>query len=199
MNKAFTLIELMIVIVIIGIISLIATPGISRWYTGFQEKSVADNILNTLVTARMNAISSNKNQIVVFNISNNTYYVIHDNNNDCVTLQQVANNSCVQPGETGAINTMPSTIQFGYVPVTNPVPSQFSSIMPTPSACTFCNGNIGAVEFNSAGKAFDMNNPGAQGGAIVVIPSQDLANNDPSRQIIIGFVRMTGLVESFGR
>ncbi|MGB9735917.1 MAG: pilus assembly FimT family protein [bacterium] len=199
MSKAFTLIELMIVIVIIGIISLIAMPGISRWYTGFQEKSVADNIVNTLVTARMKAISSNKNQIVVFNTQNNTYYTINDKDNDCVTLQQVANNSCVQAGEQGPINTMPSTIQFGYVPTSNIVPAQFSSIMPSPSACTFCSGNIGAIEFNSAGKAFDMSNPGAQGGAIVVIPSKDLANNDPSREIIIGFISMTGLVESFGR
>ena len=205
-DRGFTLIELMVVIVIIGIMLIIASPSIRNWYTGFQLKSSADNIMNTLAAARLTAINTNSNQIVVFNLSNNSYYVINDANRDCTNLNDVTSGSCVQPGDLGPTYTLPPTIQFGYVQVANPVPQAYSAIFPTATttACAlFCKGNIGAVEFNASGKAINMFSPDPAssngiGGAIVLIPDSDLINNNSSRQIIIGFVSMTGAVVKFG-
>lgn len=224
MNKAFTLIELMVVIVIIGIMAIIAAPNMRSWYTGFQIKSCADNITNTLIAARMNAIKNGNNQVVFFYTANNCpssiagidtnssgmncYFTLNDTNNEC----QTASSSCFEAGEfNGAINTCSSNIAFPATIIAKSggnftVPTDYCavtglSVTPCaiPNSCTFCSGYVGAIAYLPDGQAQFLGAGGVNslGGSVTVIPSADAANNNSLNEFAIGIIGPTGAVKEF--
>ncbi len=223
----FTLIELMVVILIIGIIGIIAAPNMRSWYTGFQVRSCADGITNTLVTARMNAIRNGNNVVVAFytgacpaevagintNTTGSCYITINDANNDCVALGDVP--GCFENGEfNGVVNTCSSSIVFPNAIIQKSgaaftVPTTYctvtgNNVQPCviPDSCTFCNGGVGAVAFQPDGSALLLGTAGTCngsvcGGSVTIIPSSDAANNDGSREYAIGIISLTGAVKEF--
>ena len=172
----FTLIELMVVIVLIGILGIIAVPNMRSWYTGFQARGACDNITNTLVTARMLAVKNGNDVVVVFYTGNNCpssvagintneagtncYFTINDINNACQSLADVAGGSCITTGTfNGVVNALPSSIVFPATMVPNSasgftvttdycvVTGLNSQPCAIPNSCTFCTGNVGAIAF----------------------------------------------------
>lgn len=191
MNKAFTLIELMVVILIVGIMAIVFVPNMRSWYTGFQVRGCADDITNTLITARMNAINKGNNQVVVFytggncpaqvagintnNAKTNCYFTINDTDNDCQALGNIPGS--FQAGEfNGVVNTCATSIVFPNAIVPKSV-AGFTvtatycvvtgiNVPPCaiPDSCTFCAGNVGAVAFQPDGKAILLGTAGTCNG-----------------------------------
>lgn len=79
-NAAFTLIELMIVIVIIGIAAAMAIPMVSS-AASFQIRSAANLVAADLEYAKSMAISRGRPYKVVFDSSTESYQVEDPNNN----------------------------------------------------------------------------------------------------------------------
>ncbi len=212
----------MVVIMIIGIIAIIAAPNMKAWYLNFETSGACDDIANTLVSARMNAIKTGNNQVVFFYTSNNCpadiagiptnaggtncYFTINDTDNDCTTPSA----SCFQAGEfNGVVNTLISAIVFP----TTLIPNSASGFTVTAdyclvtglntqpcailNACTFCNGNVGAIAFQPNGSAQFLGTAGANGGSVTIIPSSDVTSNYSGRECAVGVIGMTGAVKEF--
>lgn len=71
-KRAFTLIELMIVICLISILSIIATPSISRYMINSKTKSTALDIYEILQQAKIKAISDGRTVSVEFGDGDNS-------------------------------------------------------------------------------------------------------------------------------
>ncbi len=77
-NSGFTLIELIVVLVIIGVLSIIAIPGFLSWRTDMYLKAAARDLYAAMQEARMIAIKDNSSTAIVFDIVNNRYYLCDD-------------------------------------------------------------------------------------------------------------------------
>ncbi len=224
MNKGFTLVELMVVIVMIGIISIIATPNMRSWYLNFETSSACDNITNTLVSARMNAIKNGNNQVVFFYTADNCpatiadiptnvagtncYFTINDENNTIQTPDPAG----ITAGEfNGVVNTLISAIVFpttlvptsasGFTVASDYclVTGQNTPPCAIPNSCTFCQGNVGAIAFQPNGSA-EFLVPAStvvSGGSVTIIPSSDVTSNYSGRECAVGVIGLTGAVKEF--
>ena len=66
-KKGITLIELIIVMVIIAIGAALMVPGFGAWMPHYRLKSAARDIVSTMRTAQMRAVSNNMRYGVAFN------------------------------------------------------------------------------------------------------------------------------------
>lgn len=65
-KHGFTLIELMVVLVVLGIMAAIALPGFSTWLPKYRLKSAARDIYSNMQLAKMGAIKTNADWAIVF-------------------------------------------------------------------------------------------------------------------------------------
>jgi len=72
-KKGVTLLELIIVMVIIAIGATLVAPNIGRWLQHYRLRSATRDIVSTMRTAQMKAISINTEHRVSFDIAANEY------------------------------------------------------------------------------------------------------------------------------
>ncbi len=77
-RRGFTLIEMAIVCVLIGILAALAVPMFTRTIPRIRTKAEARNILNTIRTARSRAIAENTQYGVYFNTTARSYTLFKD-------------------------------------------------------------------------------------------------------------------------
>ncbi|MCK5783658.1 MAG: GspH/FimT family protein [Desulfobacterales bacterium] len=81
-NKGFSFIELVVVIVIIGLLSLVAAPGIMTWRAKAQFSKSTRDIFSFLQHARMKAIKTGVYCSITFDNSANSFLVYLDSDTD---------------------------------------------------------------------------------------------------------------------
>ena len=73
-KKGVTLLELLVVIIIIGICAVLISPGIGAWIPNYRLRGATRDVVSTLRTSQIKAISINTDYRV--NFQNSTNYII---------------------------------------------------------------------------------------------------------------------------
>ncbi len=118
----FTLVELMVSVVIVGIISSVAAPTF-RGYMQIQKLSTgARDLVTTLRFARLKAVNERNQWVVMFQVANNQYIVFSDDGGGgglATSPDYVEDNRAnlrPDPGERVLpVRELPGGVQFGYV------------------------------------------------------------------------------------
>lgn len=72
-RKGVTLIELIVVMIIIAIGAILMAPGIGAWLPNYRLRSTTRDIVSTMRTAQMKAVSTNMEYRVLFDPGAKTY------------------------------------------------------------------------------------------------------------------------------
>jgi prepilin-type N-terminal cleavage/methylation domain-containing protein len=72
-KKGFTLIELIVVFVIIAVTAVLIVPNIRGWLPRYRLKSATREIVSTMRTAQMKAVSNRMDYQIDFNVGTNSY------------------------------------------------------------------------------------------------------------------------------
>lgn len=80
-EKGFTIVEIMIVFVILGISAALAMPNILDLMARAQLKGAARQVMSDLMWARMQAVSE-QNAFKIFPLSGHEYGILDDDDND---------------------------------------------------------------------------------------------------------------------
>jgi type IV fimbrial biogenesis protein FimT len=137
-SSGFTLIELMIAIGIISILASIAVPAVMNWLPDYRLKAAARDLYSNLQSTKLNAVKSNNDWAVVFDIANNQYLICSDSGADG-SWSGTADNAIVK---TCPLDSYGSSVAFGHGNATTPIGATFGDEI------TF-NNNV--VVFNSRG------------------------------------------------
>jgi type IV fimbrial biogenesis protein FimT len=78
-DRGFTVTEIMIVLVIMGILMAIAIPNFSQWAANYRLKAAARDVYTNFQKARIEAIKTNSNVVVSFTVAAGSYEVFVDN------------------------------------------------------------------------------------------------------------------------
>jgi prepilin-type N-terminal cleavage/methylation domain-containing protein len=107
-KKGVTLIELIVVFVIIAIGAVLTVPSIGPWMANYRLRSATRDIVSSLRTAQMRAVSNNLNYRVSFDVGAKTFI-----------LQR--NTGGLGWVDEGTTQTLPTGIRFDPVPGNNPI------------------------------------------------------------------------------
>jgi len=75
-KNGFTIIELLVTFVILGIVTAIAIPGFARWLPSYRLKSASRELYANMQLAKMGAVKENGEWAVVFNAAGSSYKVV---------------------------------------------------------------------------------------------------------------------------
>lgn len=123
-QRGFSLLELMIVIVIIGILSSIAYPAFSSWRERTAVNSAANSLLSHFKQARVMSVAENRSVRITFTSTGYTYDADTTSGSTCeqcrteeVPLEQFSNEMTVSPTTTRTL-TSRGTANAGTVTLT---------------------------------------------------------------------------------
>ncbi|QPJ66752.1 MAG: prepilin-type N-terminal cleavage/methylation domain-containing protein [Candidatus Nitrohelix vancouverensis] len=161
-DSGFSLIEIMVVIVVMGVLMAISIPKISNWAQMYQINAEAQKVYFDLMLARSKAIGNNNDVIVTFDVSNHTYTIHDDTNSD----------GSADSGEEVKTVNLENNMKFGYDSSIQDVDGNAMS-----AAADF--GGAATLTFNSRGEA-------SAGGGVYMLPSKDVGlSTDRMRAVSI--------------
>jgi prepilin-type N-terminal cleavage/methylation domain-containing protein len=123
-GKGFTLVELSIVLVIFGIVSAVAVPGINKFLRSVELNGQVQQFASTLRVVRQRSITENNNYVLYWTASERKLKWWDDDNNNGVK------NGTEKSGATSALPSWITVTASG----TNPFPSDTVTFIPNGSA-----------------------------------------------------------------
>lgn len=81
-SRGFTLVELMISVLIMGLIAALSLPGFSRFLQTWKLMGDADHFAASLRTARAAAVTRNVSAVFTFDMDNNSFSFFEDTDRD---------------------------------------------------------------------------------------------------------------------
>lgn len=198
-GKGFTLIEIMVAMLIIGILAGLATTNYLRNLPAIRAKSAARQLWMDMKTAQSEAMKRKTDVVIIFNPTTNTYDILVDTNSDL--------------GPTGTPVTSGTNADFYIVrDKTFPLGIGFANGIATVRGVdneAIHDGvtlNNNRVFFQPSGRATSDNPDTASNllqptrRAIYIIPSQDIPNQTTTRLwgIYIDGISGTPTIEPFG-
>ena len=99
-KKGVTLIELIVVLVIIAIAAALAVPNIAAWLPNYRLRTATRDIVSTMRTAQMKAVSTNLEHRVQFDAEAGSYII------------QRMTTAGPPPVDDGVAQVLPSGIRF---------------------------------------------------------------------------------------
>jgi len=81
-QRGFTLVELMISISIMGLITVLAVPGFTRFLQSWKLQGDANQFATVLRTARAAAVTKNTSVVFTFDTDADNYFYFEDNDRD---------------------------------------------------------------------------------------------------------------------
>jgi len=96
-RAGFTMLEMMIVIVVIGIMAGMAVPSFINWIPKMKLKNDAKQNLNFLRQARSMAVSDNNQYGIYFDIANKQIHFFEDTSSPELTSYEFGSDSLVIP------------------------------------------------------------------------------------------------------
>ena len=115
-NKGFTLIEVIIVVVLIGVLTAIAIPSYLNWLPNYRLKGAARNLYSNMQKAKVLAVKMNRSTAVIFDTDHNRYDLCDDW--DTVPTPSV----CVGNLEQISLNSVGSGVNFGHANAATSIP-----------------------------------------------------------------------------
>lgn len=112
-RRGVTLIELTVVFVIIAIGSALSVPNILAWLANYSLKSATRDIVSTMRTAQMKAVSANLQYRVYFNPGEAKYW-IEKGNQSSGSSNWVGTTDPDNAAREGAICTLPSGVTVSF-------------------------------------------------------------------------------------
>lgn len=126
-KKGVTLLELIIVFVIIAIMAAFIVPGIGSWLPRYRLRSATRDIVSTMRTAQMRAVSSGLPYQVNFNVGTNSYILQYNSggwinagpvqtapSGIIVTVAGLPNNTAVFNSNSMCPNGGPDVVTLSY-------------------------------------------------------------------------------------
>jgi prepilin-type N-terminal cleavage/methylation domain-containing protein len=119
-KKGVTLIELIVVIVIIGIGAVLLAPNIGAWLPNYRLRSATRDIVSTMRTAQMRAVSTNLTYQVSFTLPA-SYVLKHQNTTEGAnqTLPTGISISAINFAGNNAVFNPNSTSSSGSITLQN--------------------------------------------------------------------------------
>ena len=77
-GDGFTIIELIVILVVLGILAAIAIPGFSHWGPDLRLKSAVRDLKSDMALTKLRAIRENADVALLFDTANNRYTVFVD-------------------------------------------------------------------------------------------------------------------------
>ncbi len=93
-NSAFSLIEILVVVIIVGIVVALAAPNFTKSYSRFQLHKTADDLLNISRWAQAMAMGRQRIYALAFSDENHAYRI------ECSTLNEESNTEADSGEET---------------------------------------------------------------------------------------------------
>ncbi len=103
--KGFSIIELLVTFVVLGILVGLAIPAFSVWLPNYQLTSAAKELYANLNLTKLGAIKQNKSWAVVFDPNSDRYFICNDDG---------ANNSWDGPPSIGGDDTVVKTVELDH-------------------------------------------------------------------------------------
>lgn len=148
-NKGFNLVELMIVLAIMSILMLVATPLYSAWLTNMRIKSITEGVNLGITQARAEAIR--RNEHIFFILNSDTSWEIKNVDDETINKKEASESSS---GVTLSISPQGTQIlsfnSYGSVTPNNDASSSITSIL-VKSATTINGVNPMTIKIGSGG------------------------------------------------
>jgi len=112
-NKGVTLIELIVVFVIIAIGAVLLAPNIGAWLPNYRLKSTTRDIVSTVRTAQMKAVSINLEYRTYFNAGEGKYWIERGNQSSGST-NWVGTTASDNAARDGALNALSSGVTISF-------------------------------------------------------------------------------------